>query len=65
MIEPETLRRLVAEHCSEQEREAAELVFEQGISIRRAAGRLGVTPATLRGRLDGIRVQAVKRGLEP
>ena len=39
------LRRLVAEHCSEQAREAAELVFEQGLSIRRAAERLGVAPA--------------------
>jgi transposase-like protein len=65
VIEPETLRRLVAEHCSEQEREAAELVFEQNISIRRAAGRVGVTPGELRGRLDRIRVHAVKQGLEP
>jgi hypothetical protein len=37
-------------------------VFEQGLSIRRAASGLGLTPAVLRARPDSIRVQAVKQG---
>ena len=59
------LRRLVEENCTEQELEAARLVFEDGLTIPRAARRLGVEPGILRGRLDSIRVRAVKSGLQP
>ena len=65
MIDPPALRRFVAEHCTERESEAVRLVFTEGLGIRRAASRLGITPRSVRDRLDSVRERARRHGLQP
>jgi DNA-directed RNA polymerase specialized sigma24 family protein len=65
MIDPTVLRAFVSERCTEREREAVQLVFTEGLGIRRAAGQLGITPRAVRDRLDRVRERAHRHGLQP
>lgn len=55
-----TVRAAIAELCTEAEREAIDLVFEQGLSIRRAADELRISPSAVRDRLDSARRRLVR-----
>lgn len=54
------VREAIAELCTEAEREAIDLVFEQGLSIRRAADELRISPSAVRDRLDSARRRLVR-----
>jgi len=65
VIDPAVPRLFVAKHCTDREREAIQVVFVDGMGIRRGAQQLGITPGSVRDRLDRVRERARRHGLRP
>jgi DNA-directed RNA polymerase specialized sigma24 family protein len=55
---------LQSDQCTDKEREAFDLAYVQRLGIRKAARQLGISPRSVRDRLDNVKDKLNKEGLE-